>query len=147
VLLLGDDDSDPLFLQIKEAQPSVYEALLGASQYANAGQRVVEGQRLMQATSDIFLGWLKDDQGHDFYMRQLRDMKVSIKLDALSPVGLTEYAAHCAWALARAHARTGDPAEIAGYLGRSDRFDRALVRFARSYADQVEADYASFVKR
>ena len=147
VALFTTADGDSLMLQVKEACRSALEPFVAPSPFKNQGERVVTGQRKMQAASDIFLGWLKDDQGHAFYVRQLRDMKISIKLDALSPVGLAEYAAHCAWALARAHARTGDPAEIAGYLGRSDRFDRALVRFTRSYADQVEADYASFVKR
>ena len=143
VALFTTPDDEPLMLQVKEARPSV---LVAPSPFKNQGERVVTGQRKMQAASDVLLGWLRDDEGHDFYVRQLRDMKVSVKLDVLRPAGLVEYATTCARALARAHARTGDPAAISGYLGRSDRFDRGLVRFARSYAGQVERDYESFKK-
>lgn len=144
-LLLGAHDEDPLFLQIKEAGPSVMEPFAGKSAYGNAGQRVVEGQRLMQAASDIFLGWCRVGP-RDFYVRQLRDMKGSTDVERLSPQGLREYASVCGWALAQAHARGGDAAMLRGYLGRGDAFDRALCRFARAYADQTEADFALFQK-
>ncbi len=145
VLLLGAHARDPLFLQVKEAGPSVLEPFAGASLYPNAGQRVVEGQRLMQAASDIFLGWCRVG-GRDFYVRQLRDMKGSTDVERLSPRGLREYAALCGRTLARAHARGGDAAVLRGYLGRGDVFDRALCRFARAYADQNERDYQLFRK-
>ncbi|QRO02198.1 DUF2252 domain-containing protein [Archangium violaceum] len=144
-LLLGAHAEDPLFLQVKEAGPSVLEPFAGKSTYAQAGQRVVEGQRLMQAASDIFLGWCQVG-GRDFYVRQLRDMKGSIDVERLSPRGLREYASMCGWALARAHARGGDAALLRGYLGRGDVFDQALCRFARAYADQTERDFAAFQK-
>ncbi|HZS75689.1 MAG TPA: DUF2252 domain-containing protein [Ktedonobacteraceae bacterium] len=144
VLLLGNNDSDPLFLQIKEAQASVLERHLGPSIYPNHGQRVVSGQRLMQAASDVFLGWTKLDS-RDFYIRQLRDMKLTIDLETLSQEGFIEYCRFCGWALARAHARSGDPAPISGYLGPSDTFDRAIVTFAETYADQTERDYSNFL--
>jgi uncharacterized protein (DUF2252 family) len=144
-LLFGAHEEDPLFLQVKEAGPSVLEPFAGKSTCANAGQRVVEGQRLMQAASDIFLGWCQVG-GHDFYVRQLRDMKGSVDVDSLSPQGLREYASLCAWALAQAHARGGDAAMLRGYLGRSEAFDEALCRFARAYADQTERDFALFQK-
>jgi uncharacterized protein (DUF2252 family) len=147
-LLLGRDDSDPLFLQIKEAQASVYEALLGASEYAHAGRRVVEGQRLMQATSDIFLGWLTSAQSPDgrpreFYVRQLRDWKGSADIDRMSAQDLTAYGRLCGATLARAHARSGDRIAIASYLGTGQAFDRAMLAFAQAYADQNERDYAA----
>jgi uncharacterized protein (DUF2252 family) len=144
VLLLGNDSNDPLVLQIKEAQPSVLERHLGPSAYPNHAHRVVAGQRLMQAASDVFLGWTR---GHtrDYYIRQLRDMKLSVDLTTLIPEGFIEYCRFCGWALARAHARAGDPAPISGYLGSSDVFDRALVTFAETYADQTERDHAAFV--
>jgi uncharacterized protein (DUF2252 family) len=147
-LLLGRDDSDPLFLQIKEAQASVYEAFLGASEYAHAGRRVVEGQRLMQATSDIFLGWLTSTQNPDgrpreFYVRQLRDWKGSADIDLMSAQELTAYGRLCGATLARAHARSGDRIAIASYLGTGQAFDRAMLAFAQAYADQNERDYAA----
>ena len=147
-LLLGRDDGDPLFLQIKEAQASVLEAFLGASDYAQAGQRVVEGQRLMQATSDIFLGWLTSTQNpdgrpRDFYVRQLRDWKGSADIEQMSAQELTAYGRLCGATLARAHARSGDRIAIASYLGTGQAFDRAMLAFAEAYADQNERDYAA----
>jgi uncharacterized protein (DUF2252 family) len=149
VLLFGRGRRDPLFLQLKEAQPSVLEDHLGRSAYRNHAQRIVEGQRLSQAASDIFLGWLRTDdlegRQRDFYLRQLRDWKVSADLDRILPEGLTVYARWCGSTLARAHARSGDRVAIAGYLGRSDTFDRALAEFAGSYADLNQDDYEAFV--
>ena len=149
VLMLGRDEADPLFLQVKEAEASVLSRFVGASRHANQGQRVVAGQRLMQASSDIFLGWQRieaglDDQPRDFYVRQLRDWKFSVEIEVLRPEGLQLYAALCGWTLARAHARSGDRIAIAAYLGGSDVFDRAIAKFATAYADQNEADYAQF---
>ena len=144
VLLLGNDSNDPLLLQIKEAQNSVLERHLGPSIYPNHAQRVVCGQRLMQAASDLFLGWTRLDTT-DFYIRQLRDMKLSVDLTTLIPEGFIEYCRFCGWALARAHARSSDPAPISGYLGSSDTFDRAIATFAETYADQTERDHAAFV--
>jgi uncharacterized protein (DUF2252 family) len=151
VLMLGRDDHDPLILQLKEAQPSVLEALLGPSDAASHGQRVVDGQRLMQAASDIFLGWAQTDSGfesspRDFYVRQLRDWKISLDVETISPRGLLYYAIACGWTLARAHARSGDRFAIAGYLGSSDRFDRAVATYAAAYADVNEADHHAFVR-
>jgi uncharacterized protein (DUF2252 family) len=150
VLMLGRDDSDPLFLQVKEAEASVLSRYVGASKYANQGQRVVAGQRLMQASGDIFLGWQRTEAGldgrtRDFYVRQLRDWKFSVDIEALRPAGLRMYAALCGWTLARAHARSGDRIAIAAYLGGSDVFDRAITKFAQVYADQNERDYQSLV--
>ncbi|MFL5666734.1 MAG: DUF2252 domain-containing protein [Ktedonobacteraceae bacterium] len=144
VLLLGNDSNDPLLLQIKEAQASVLERHLGSSIYPNHAQRVVSGQRLMQAASDLFLGWTRLGPT-DYYIRQLRDMKLSVSLETLIPEGFIEYCRFCGWALARAHARSGDPAQISGYLGRSDVFDRALASFAETYANQTEHDHAALV--
>jgi uncharacterized protein (DUF2252 family) len=147
LLMLGNDDSDPLFLQAKEAEASVLEAFLGKSRYANHGQRVVEGQRLMQSASDIMLGWIRtngiDGVTRDFYIRQLWDGKGSAVVEAMNPSALSAYAGLCGWTLARAHARSGDAAAIAGYLGSGDGFDRAMARFAETYADQNERDYAA----
>jgi uncharacterized protein (DUF2252 family) len=144
-LMLGRDDNDPLFLQIKEAQTSVLSPYLGASEYANQGERVVAGQRLMQAASDIFLGWQRttglDGQYRDFYIRQLRDWKFSFPIEAMAPAGLRVYAEVCGGTLARAHARSGDRIAIAAYLGSSDVFDRAVADFAAAYADQNQRDY------
>src|SRR5262245_10758089 len=144
-LMLGRDEKDPLFLQIKEAQTSVLSPYLGASQYANQGERVVAGQRLMQAASDIFLGWQRttglDGEYRDFYVRQLRDWKFSFPIEAMVPEGMRTYAAVCGGTLARAHARSGDRIAIAAYLGGSDVFDRAIADFASAYADQNERDY------
>jgi uncharacterized protein (DUF2252 family) len=143
VLFLGRDDGDPLFLQLKEAGPSVLEAYLGRSRYTNHAHRVVAGQRLMQAASDIFLGWIRGSGTHhrDFYWRQLRDMKGSFAIDDPRPAGLELYGGVCAWTLARAHARSGDRIAISAYLGKSDRFDLAVADFAELYADQVERDF------
>ena len=150
ILMLGRDESDPLFLQVKEAEASVLSRFVGASKYADMGQRVVAGQRLMQATSDIFLGWQRNEDGldgkpHDFYIRQLRDWKYSIVIEALIPRGMRIYGELCGWALARAHARSGDRIAIAAYLGGSDVFDKAITQFAVAYADQNERDHQSLV--
>jgi uncharacterized protein (DUF2252 family) len=145
-LFLGADDQDPLFLQIKEAQRSVLEEFVGKTEYTNCGQRVVAGQRLMQTTSDIFLGWQHIDSGldgqeRDFYVRQLKDWKRSFAFEGALPAGATAYGRMCGWTLARAHARSGDRVAIASYLGKSDTFDRAIASFAETYADQNERDY------
>jgi uncharacterized protein (DUF2252 family) len=145
ILMIGRDQSDPLFLQVKEAQASVLSAYRGASEYANQGERVVAGQRLMQAASDIFLGWQRttglDGQYRDFYVRQLRDWKFSIPIEVMVPRGMRIYAELCGGTLARAHARSGDRIAIAAYLGASAVFDRAIAAFASAYADQNERDY------
>jgi uncharacterized protein (DUF2252 family) len=143
-LLLGNGTDDPLFLQIKEARASVYEPYVGRSAFSNHGERVVMGQRLMQASSGIFLGWTRLGP-IDFYIRQLRDMKLSVDISTLSEGGFNEYAKFCGWALARAHARSGDPAMISGYLGQKDVFDQAIATFAELYADQAERDHAALV--
>jgi len=143
VLFEGRDAQDPLFLQVKEAEASVLEAHLPKSIYNNRGHRVVAGQRLMQATSDIFLGWLRGKAGRDYYWRQLRDMKGSARIGGMSPAELVLYAGLCGWALSRAHARSGDRVQISAYLGKSERFDRAIVDFAEAYADQTERDHAA----
>jgi uncharacterized protein (DUF2252 family) len=146
LLMLGRDENDPLLLQIKEAEASILESLLGASGLASHGRRVVEGQRLMQASSDIFLGWGHADSDLDgaprhFYVRQLRDWKASVDLEAILPRGLFYYATACGWTLARAHARSGDRIAIAAYLGAGDTFDRAVTEFAAAYADLNEQDH------
>jgi uncharacterized protein (DUF2252 family) len=147
VLLEGRDRDDPLFLQVKEASDSVLEEFLPKSRYRHHGERVVHGQRAMQAASDIFLGWTKGvDVTRHFYWRQLRDMKGSIDTELIRPAGLLAYAKACGWTLARAHARSGDPIAIAAYLGKSDAFDRAIVGFSELYADQNELDHASFIE-
>jgi len=147
VLMLGRDDDDPLFLQAKEAGSSVLEPYLGKSAYSNHGQRVVEGQRLMQSASDILLGWLRtegaDDDAQDYYVRQLWDQKGSASVETMTPRLLQDYGRLCGWTLAKAHARGGDSIGIAAYLGKGDVFDRALRRFAETYADQNERDYAA----
>jgi len=145
-LLLGRDGEDPLFLQIKEAEASVLEEFLGASGFANHGERVVTGQRLMQASSDIFLGWVHVDSGfdekpRDFYGRQLKDWKGSAEIEQMDPKALATYGRLCGWTLARAHARSGDRVAIASYLGNGDAFDRAIVEFSRAYAEQNDRDY------
>jgi uncharacterized protein (DUF2252 family) len=146
ILLEGRDEGDPLFLQIKEATASVLEGHLPKSRYRQHGQRVVEGQRMMQAASDIYLGWTKGlDTSRHFYWRQLRDMKGSAMVEAMIPLGLTYYARICGWTLARAHARSGDPVAIAEYLGNSDAFDQSITDFSQRYADQNEQDYQQFV--
>jgi uncharacterized protein (DUF2252 family) len=146
IMLMMSADGDPLILQCKEAGPSVLEAYLHKSRYANHGERVVMGQRLMQSSSDIFLGWARSARGIDFYVRQLRDMKMSIPVEHLDAAQCRRYARLCGWALARAHAKSGDAASIAGYLGARDNFDRALARFSAAYADQTERDHAALLK-
>ncbi|MDF2741226.1 MAG: hypothetical protein K0S88_2595 [Actinomycetia bacterium] len=145
LLLLGDRHDDPLLLQVKQATASVLEPYAGRSRYRHPGHRVVNGQRLLQTASDIFLGWTSDGAA-DYYVRQLWDMKGSVNLDTLDPADLVPYGRLCGWVLARAHARSGDAAAISGYLGTGDRFDRAVADFAEAYADQTEADYAAFTR-
>jgi uncharacterized protein (DUF2252 family) len=149
ILFVGRDVDDPLILQAKEAQPSVLERFQSRSEHGNAGQRVVVGQRLMQASSDIFLGWHRttgiDGKRRDFYVRQLRDGKGSFDTSQMVPAGLAAYGWFCGWTLARAHARSGDRIAIAAYLGSSDVFDRALVEFAEAYADRNERDHGALV--
>ncbi len=145
-LLLGRNSQDPLFLQIKEAQPSVMEEFAGPGEFRNSGERVVAGQRIMQASSDIFLGWLRDAQNaegepRDYYVRQLRDWKGSVVVEALDPRALSVYGQLCAVTLCHAHARSGDRVAIAAYLGRGDVFDRAILAFSEAYAEQNERDY------
>jgi uncharacterized protein (DUF2252 family) len=146
VLLMGDREDDPLFLQLKQAGTSVLAPYAGASEYKHQGERVVEGQRLMQAASDAFLGWITGagERKHEFYVRQLRDMKGSAAVETMTPERLALYGRLCGATLARAHARTGNAAKITGYLGDDDTFDRALEAFAVAYADQNDADYAAF---
>jgi uncharacterized protein (DUF2252 family) len=149
-LMLGRDTKDPLFLQVKEAEASVLSRYVGASRHANQGQRVVAGQRLMQATSDIFLGWQRnpaglDGKARDFYVRQLRDWKFSLDIESMVPRGMRLYGELCGWTLARAHARSGDRIAIAAYLGGADVFDKAISQFAVAYADQNEKDHQSLV--
>jgi uncharacterized protein (DUF2252 family) len=144
--LLMAGAEDPLFLQFKEASASVLAPYAGKSRYENQGERVVTGQRMLQSASDVFLGWARDDEGHDYYFRQLRDMRMKIDVTQMSWQDWVEYVQVCGWTLARSHARTGDPARIAGYLGKSAAFDRAIRKFAVAYADQTERDYAAFVK-
>ncbi len=148
VLLMGDLEDDPLFLQVKEADTSVLAPYAGASEYEHQGERVVQGQRLTQAASDAFLGWVTGtgERHREFYVRQLRDMKGSAAIEAMPPERLARYGGLCGATLARAHARTGDAAKITGYLGDDDDFDRAIERFATTYADQSEADYAAFTE-
>jgi uncharacterized protein (DUF2252 family) len=147
VLLQARDQHDPLFLQVKEATASVLEGPLPKSRYRQHGHRVVYGQRMMQAASDIYLGWTKgvDDTRH-YYWRQLRDMKGSAEVETMAPVNLSFYAGICGWTLARAHARSGDPIAIAAYLGKGDQFDRSITDFSQRYADQNELDYQAFAK-
>jgi uncharacterized protein (DUF2252 family) len=138
-------ENHPLLLQIKEACPSVLEPYAGKSGYDNHAQRVVMGQRLMQSSSDIFLGWARSDRGRDFFVRQLRDMKISAPIEGATLQQINIYAELCGWTLARAHARSGDAAAISGYLGKSNRFDQAIGEFAIAYADQNQLDYAALV--
>jgi len=145
ILLLMAGPNDPLLLQIKEARQSVLEPYAGKSQYEEPGERVVIGQRLMQAASDLFLGWTRGDAGRSFYVRQLRDVKVKPLVEVYDPPTMASYAESCGWALARAHARSGDPKQIAAYLGSGDRCDEALADFAVSYADQNDRDFEAFV--
>ena len=150
-LFFGRDGGDPLFLQFKEAEASVMEEFLGKSTFRNHGQRVVTGQRLMQASSDIFLGWLHvkeapDGRSRDFYGRQLKDWKGSAEIEQMVPEGMAAYGQLCGWTLARAHARSGDRVAIATYLGGGDAFDRAILEFSKAYADQNESDYQALVE-
>jgi uncharacterized protein (DUF2252 family) len=145
-LMLGRDGQDPLILQMKEAEASVFEEFLGPSEFSNHGERIVVGQRLMQASSDIFLGWLHvksglDSQARDFYGRQLKDWKGSAEIEQMIPKGLTMYGKLCGWTLARAHARSGDRIAIAAYLGSGSSFDRAILEFSNAYAEQNQRDY------
>jgi uncharacterized protein (DUF2252 family) len=142
-LLLAEDD-DPLFLQSKEARRSVLESPRGKSRFAHQGFRVVAGQRLMQSASDIFLGWFRSEHGHDYYVRQFRDMKVTAEPESFKASNLESYAIMCGWALARAHAKAGDASMISGYLGSKDTMDEALVQYSMAYADQAERDFAMF---
>jgi len=144
LLMAGSDD--PLFLQFKQAGESVLAPYAGKSRYGNQGERVVTGQRMLQSASDVFLGWARDDEGRDYYFRQLRDMRMKLDVSRMSRGDWLEFVEICGWALARAHARTGDPAKIAGYLGKNEAFDRAVADFAVSYADQTERDHAEMVK-
>ena len=147
VLLQGRDEQDPLFLQIKEATASVLEDHLRKSKFKEPGERVVQGQRLMQAASDIYLGWTKGvEANRHLYWRQLRDMKASVLVETMTPVMLSFYAGICGWTLARAHARSGDAVTLAAYLGKSDKFDRSITDFSRRYADQNERDYQAFTE-
>jgi len=144
-LLQGRDQQDPLFLQVKEATSSVLEGPLPKSRYKQHGERVVQGQRMMQAASDIYLGWTKGaDVTRHYYWRQLRDMKGSVEVETMVPAGLGFYAGICGWTLARAHARSGDPIAIAAYLGKSDQFDQSITDFSQRYADRNELDYEAF---
>jgi uncharacterized protein (DUF2252 family) len=150
-LMLGRDGQDPLFLQMKEAEASVLEEFLGASEFENHGERVVRGQRLMQATSDIFLGWVHVPEGEgalprDFYGRQLKDWKASAEIEQMVPKGMAQYGKLCGWTLARAHARSGDRIAIAAYLGKSASFDHAILQFSHAYAAQNERDYQALGK-
>jgi uncharacterized protein (DUF2252 family) len=150
LLLIGRDHGDPLFLQFKEAQPSVLEPFLGKSRFAQHGERIVAGQRMMQAAADIMLGWERieaiDGETKDFYIRQLWDAKGSAEIELMKPAGLSAYGAICGWTLARAHARSGDALTISSYLGTKDPFDRAMVAFGETYADQNERDYQALKK-
>jgi uncharacterized protein (DUF2252 family) len=146
LMLLMASERDPLFLQVKEAQASVLEPYAGRSVHPNHGQRVVNGYRLMQSASDIFLGWTRGKMGRHFYVRQLRDMKLPPMVELFSPTMITQYAEICGWALARAHARSGAPSQISGYLGKSDAFDTAIASFSAAYADQSERDHALLTK-
>jgi uncharacterized protein (DUF2252 family) len=146
VALLMAGEEDPLFLQVKEARASVLEPHAGASAYPNHGQRVVKGHRLMQAASDIFLGWTHDSSGRHFYVRQLRDMKLKFPIEEFKPAKMVIFAAWCGATLARAHARSGEPALISGYLGKTDTFDQAIAAFAQAYADQVQRDHETFAQ-
>jgi hypothetical protein len=150
LLMIGRDTGDPLFLQAKEARPSVLENFVGKTRFNNQGRRVVEGQRLMQAASDVFLGWLRttgiDGERRDFYIRQLWDWKTSVEIETMLPSGMAMYGRLCGATLARAHARSGDAIAIAAYLGRGDSFDRAIAEFAELYADQNAADHRALLE-
>jgi uncharacterized protein (DUF2252 family) len=146
VALLMAGANDPLFLQFKQASESVLAPYAGKSRYSNQGERVVTGQRMLQSASDVFLGWARDDDGCDYYFRQLRDMRMKFDVSQMPNDDWLEFVEICGWTLARAHARTGDPAKIAGYLGKGETFDRAIGSFAVAYADQTERDHALLLK-
>jgi hypothetical protein len=146
VILLMAAKKDPLFLQFKESRASVLEPYAGKSRYTNHGERVVAGQRMLQSSSDVFLGWTQDDDGLQYYFRQFQDMKMKIEFAASQWEDWIEYISVCGWALARAHARSGDPVVIAGYLGGSDAFDTAIEKFASAYADQNERDHGALLR-
>ena len=145
VLLGGRDREDPLFLQVKEASDSVLEEHLSRSVYQNHGRRVVEGQHLMQAASDVFLGWSRVVWGREYYWRQLRDWKVSVDVERMDPDQMTHYATLCGWTLAHAHARSGDPIAISAHLGKGDQFAKAMTVFVATYARQIRGDHDQFV--
>jgi uncharacterized protein (DUF2252 family) len=146
VALYVSEGGDRLILQVKEALPSVLEPYVGQCPFAHMGQRVVVGQRLMQCASDIFLGWASDDDGHHYYVRQLRDMKTNLSMDFLQGQVLLNFADMCGWALARGHAKSGKAPQLSGYAGKSTQLDEAIADFAQTYADQCEKDYAVFQK-
>jgi uncharacterized protein (DUF2252 family) len=146
IMLMMASDKDPLFLQVKEARQSVLEPYAGKSAHANHGQRVVHGCHLMQSASDLFLGWTEGDLGRHFYVRQLKDMKISAMVEVFTQSVMLQYAEVCGWALSRAHARSGEPAKIAGYLGKGDTFDEAIADFSVAYADQSEQDHEVLMK-
>ena len=146
IMLLMASEHDPLFLQFKQARPSVLEAYAGKSLHANHGQRVVHGCRMMQSASDLFLGWTEGDAGRHFYIRQLKDMKIKPLVEVFTPSVMLQYADLCGWTLAHAHARSGEPTKISGYLGKSDKFDEAIADFAIAYADQSERDHDVLMK-
>ena len=145
VLLLMASEHDPLFLQFKQARPSVLEAYAGKSRHSNDGQRIVHGCRMMQSASDLFLGWTEGDLGRHFYVRQLKDMKIKPMVEVFTPSVMLQYAELCGWTLAHAHARSGEPAKISGYLGKSDKFDKAIAEFSIAYADQSERDHETLM--
>ncbi|RPI89920.1 MAG: DUF2252 domain-containing protein, partial [Planctomycetaceae bacterium] len=146
VALLMAGHEDPLFLQVKQARPSVLEEFVGKSACASSGERIVTGCQLMQSASDLFLGWTSARSGRDYYVRQLRDMKLKFPIEDFNPAAMRQFAEICGWTLARAHARCGEPAQISGYLGKSDKFDRAIAEFSRAYADQTESDHEVLIK-
>ncbi len=146
IMLMMASEQDPLFLQVKQAGPSVLEAYAGKSLHANHGQRVVHGCRMMQSASDIFLGWTEGEAGRHFYIRQLKDMKIKTMVEVFTPGVMLQYAEFCGWTLAHAHARSGEPVKISGYLGKSDIFDKAIADFAFAYADQSEQDHGVLMK-
>ena len=146
IMLLMASEHDPLFLQVKQARPSVLEAYAGQSIHSNDGQRIVHGCRMMQSASDLFLGWTEGDLGRQFYIRQLKDMKIKPLVEVFTPSVMLQYADLCGWTLAHAHARSGEPAKISGYLGKSDQFDKAIADFSVAYADQCERDHDTLMK-
>jgi uncharacterized protein (DUF2252 family) len=146
IFLLMAGEHDPLFLQVKHARASVLEAYAGKSLHANHGQRVVHGCRMMQSASDLFLGWTEGQLGRHFYVRQLKDMKIKPMVDVFTPSVMLQYAELCGWTLAHAHARSGEPTKISGYLGKSDKFDEAIADFSVAYADQSQRDHEALVQ-